>query len=125
MLRGLKEFLIQGNVISIATAIIIGAAFNQVVNSLVADVITPIIGALGGNPDFSSIKLGPVWIGKFINAVLNFIIVGSAVYFIIVVPMQKLKERKRKAEEEKETKPQEPPEEIKLLREILEELRKK
>jgi len=125
MLRGFKEFLIQGNVISIATAIIIGAAFNQVVNSLVADVITPIIGALGGNPDFSSIKLGPVWIGKFINAVLNFIIVGSAVYFIIVVLMQKLKERKRKAEEEKGALPQEPSEEVKLLREILEELRKK
>jgi len=125
MLRGFKEFLIQGNVISIATAIIIGAAFNQVVNSLVTDVITPIIGALGGNPDFSSIKLGPVWIGKFINAVLNFIIVGSAVYFIIVVPMQKLMERKRKAEEEKRALPQEPSEEVKLLREILEELRKK
>jgi len=125
MLRGFKEFFIQGNVISIATAIIIGAAFNQVVNSLVADVITPIIGALGGTPDFSSIKLGPVWIGKFINAVLNFIIVGSAVYFIIVVPMQKLKERKRKAEEEKGALPQEPSEEVKLLREILEELRKK
>jgi len=125
MLRGFKEFLIQGNVISITTAIIIGAAFNQVVNSLVADVITPIIGALGGNPDFSSIKLGPVWIGKFINAVLNFIIVSSAVYFIIVVPMQKLKERKREAEEEEKALPQEPHEEVKLLREILEELRKR
>jgi len=101
-----------------------GAAFNQVVNSFVSDVLTPIIGALGGAPDFSSLKLGPVGIGKFINAVLNFLIVGSAIYFLVVVPFQKIQEMKKKEEAAPQA-PPEPPEEVKLLREILEELRKR
>jgi large conductance mechanosensitive channel len=79
MLKGLRDFLMRGNVVDLAVAVIVGAAFNQVVNSLVADVLTPILGALGGIPDFSALKIGPVAIGRFINAVLNFLIVGTAI----------------------------------------------
>jgi len=122
MLKGLKEFLMRGNVIDLGVAVVIGAAFNQVVNSFVSDVLTPIIGALGGVPDFSSLKLGPIGIGKFINAVLNFLIVGTAIYFLVVVPFQKVQEMRKK---EEAAAPPEPPEEVKLLREILEELRKR
>jgi large conductance mechanosensitive channel len=114
MLKGLRDFLMRGNVVDLAVAVIVGAAFNQVINSLVADVLTPILGALGGIPDFSAFKIGPVAIGRFINAVLNFLVVGTAIYFM-VVPMNKLS---RLIKEHKIT------EETRLLREILEELKK-
>ena len=106
-------------------AVVIGGAFGQVVNSLVADILTPLIGALGGAPDFSAIKLGPIALGKFINAVVNFLVVGAAIYFLIVVPMQEIEKRRKKAEETAPPPPPEPPEEVKLLREILSELRRK
>lgn len=125
MLKGLRDFLMRGNVVDLAVAVVVGTAFNQVVNSLVADVFTPLIGALGGAPDFSGIKLGPIALGKFLNALINFLIVGTAVYFLVVVPMQTMQSRLQKKAEEAPSAPPEPPEEVKLLREILEELRKK
>ena len=123
MWRDLKDFLMRGNVVDLAVAVIIGTAFSQVVSSLVADVITPLIGALGGVPDFSGIRLGHIALGRFLNALLNFLIVGTTVYFLVVVPMREAQKRLRKPPQE--TPPPEPPEEIRLLREILEELRKK
>ncbi|MGC8967512.1 MAG: large conductance mechanosensitive channel protein MscL [Thermus sp.] len=123
MWKGLRDFLMRGNVVDLAVAVVVGTAFGQVVNSLVADVITPLIGALGGAPDFSGIKLGPVALGKFLNALLNFLIVGTAIYFLVVVPMQAVQNRLQKKAET--APPPEPPEEVRLLREILEELRKK
>ncbi|WP_243094248.1 large conductance mechanosensitive channel protein MscL [Thermus thalpophilus] len=123
MLQGFKNFLMRGNVVDLAVAVVVGGAFNQVVNSLVADVLTPLIGALGGAPDFSAVKLGPVALGKFINALLNFVVVAAAIYFLVVVPMQEVQRRMKK--EEAPAAPPEPPEEVRLLREILEELRKK
>ncbi|WP_299228589.1 large conductance mechanosensitive channel protein MscL [Sulfurihydrogenibium sp.] len=122
MLKGYKEFIMRGNVIDLAVAVIIGAAFNQIVNSLVSDVLTPAIGALFSVPDFSGLKVGPIALGKFINAVINFLFVSAAIYFLIVAPMNELAKRKK---EEAPATPPEPPEEVKLLREILEELRKK
>ncbi|MGC8876890.1 large conductance mechanosensitive channel protein MscL [Thermus sp.] len=119
MWKGLKDFLTRGNGVDLAVAVVVGTAFGQVVNSLVADVITPLIGALGGAPDFSGMKLGPVALGKFLNALLNFLIVGAAIYFLVVVPMQAAQNRLQKKAETA------PPEEVRLLREILEELRKK
>lgn len=124
MLEDFKKFLLKGNVVDLAIAVIIGSAFNQIVNSMVSDVLTPLIGLLGGSPDFSSLKIGPIWIGKFINAVLNFVIVSAVIFFGIIQPMRKLQELKSK----KDKKVEEPvviPEDIKILREILEELRKK
>ncbi|MEZ0347600.1 MAG: large conductance mechanosensitive channel protein MscL [Thermus sp.] len=123
MLQGFKSFLMRGNVVDLAVAVVVGGAFGQVVNSLVADVLTPLIGALGGAPDFSAVRLGPVALGKFINALLNFVVVAAAIYFLVVVPVQEVQRRMKR--EEAPAAPPEPPEEVRLLREILEELRKK
>lgn len=125
MLKEFRDFILRGNVIDLAVAVIVGAAFNQVINSMVSDVLTPIIGALGGNPDFSSIKIGPVYIGKFISAVVNFLIVSAVIFFVIIKPIRKIQEKRKKEEEQKQQTPPEPPEEVKLLREILQELKKK
>jgi large conductance mechanosensitive channel len=120
--KGYKEFIMRGNVIDLAVAVVIGAAFGQVVNSLVTDVITPVIGTLVGVPDFSGLKMGPIVLGRFLNAIINFLFVSAAIYFLVIVPMNEL--AKRKKEETKAT-PTEPSEEVKLLREILAELKKK
>jgi len=122
-LKEFRDFILRGNVIDLAVAVIIGTAFNQVVNSMVSDLLTPIIGALSGNPDFSSIKIGPVYIGKFISGVVNFLIVSAVIFFVIIKPMRKIQERRKKEEEQKQQTPPEPPE-VKLLREILQELKK-
>lgn len=123
MWQGFKGFLVRGNVVDLAVAVVIGGAFGQVVNSLVADVLTPLIGVLGGVPDFSALRLGPVALGKFINAVVNFLVVGAAIYFLVVMPMREVEKRLKKGAET--APPPEPPEEVRLLREILAELRKK
>jgi large conductance mechanosensitive channel len=123
MLKGFRDFIMRGNVVDLAVAVIIGGAFGQVVNSLVSDVLMPLIGALGGAPDFSAIRLGPIALGKFINAVVNFLVVAAAIYFLVVTPMNELAKRRKK--EEAPAAPLEPPGEVKLLRGILEELRKK
>lgn len=93
MFKGFKDFVLRGNVLDLAIAVVIGAAFGAVVTSLVADVITPLIGAVVGNPDFSAIKLGPILIGNFINALLSFLIVAAALYFLVVAPMNRLMAR--------------------------------
>lgn len=83
MIKELKEFLFKGNVLDLAVAVIIGAAFSAIITSLVADIITPIIGMVIGQPDFSGIMLGSIAVGKFINAVVNFLIVGTVMFFIV------------------------------------------
>lgn len=95
MLAGFRDFISRGNVVDLAVGVIMGAAFSVIVGSLVGDVITPIIGAVFGKPDFSSLALGPVMIGKFINAVVNFLLVALGVYFFVVLPMNRFT---RKAE---------------------------
>jgi large conductance mechanosensitive channel len=89
MLKGFREFIARGNIVDLATAVIIGVAFGAIVDSLVKDIITPIIGMLGGQPDFSSIKIGSIGIGNFINAVISFLIKAGAVYFLIVIPFNR------------------------------------
>lgn len=91
MLKGFKEFIARGNVIDLAVGVIMGGAFGAIVTSLVADVITPILGMIFGKPDFSSIALGSVMVGKFLNAIIAFLLVSIGVYFFIVVPINKLK----------------------------------
>ncbi|MCU9534243.1 large conductance mechanosensitive channel protein MscL [Streptococcus sp. CSL10205-OR2] len=83
MIKDLKNFLFKGNVLDLAVAVIIGGAFGAVITSLVEDVITPIIGMIVGQPDFSSIKIGSIAIGNFINAVVSFLIVGTVLFFIV------------------------------------------
>jgi large conductance mechanosensitive channel len=86
VLAGFKTFILRGNVVELAVGVIIGAAFSGIVDSMTKDVITPLIGMVGGQPDFSSFKLGPVGIGSFINAVISFLIKAGVVYFLIVKP---------------------------------------
>jgi large conductance mechanosensitive channel len=83
MIKELKEFLFRGNVLDLAVAVVIGAAFNTIVTSLVSDIITPIIGMIFGQPDFSSITIGSIAIGNFINAIINFLIIGTVLFFVV------------------------------------------
>ena len=98
MVKEFKEFLLRGNVIDLAVAVIIGAAFSRIVDSLVVDVITPILGMFGGQPDFSSLKLGPVMIGNFINALISFVIMAAVIFFLVVKPMNAAMSRTRRPE---------------------------
>jgi large conductance mechanosensitive channel len=94
MLKGFKDFIMRGNVLDLAVAVIIGAAFGSIVTSLVKDVITPAIGAIGGQPDFSAIKVGPLALGLFLNAVVSFLFIATALYLFIVVPFNKFAKKK-------------------------------
>jgi len=85
-----KTFVAKGNVMDLAVGVIIGAAFGNIVKSMVNDVITPLIGMVGGKPDFSGIHLGPIKIGNFINEVVAFLILAAVVFFVLVKPMNKL-----------------------------------
>lgn len=96
-MAGFKEFVLRGNVVDLAVGVIIGAAFGGIVDSAVKDVISPLIGAIGGQPDFSAITLGPIAAGNFLNAVIGFLIKAAVVYFVIVKPFTALMERLRPA----------------------------
>ena len=94
MLKGFRSFILRGNVVDLAVGLVIGAAFGAVVTALVKDIITPIIGAIGGTPDFSQLTFtingSQFFYGDFINALLSFLIIAAAVYFIVVIPMNKM-----------------------------------
>lgn len=104
MLKGFRDFIAQGNVIDLAVAVIIGAAFSPIVKA-VTDVLLNIIGAVVGSPNFDSLGAfsingsDPIQPGTILTAVVNFLLVAAAIYFCVVVPMNKLKERTRKAQE--------------------------
>ncbi|MFN4079485.1 MAG: large conductance mechanosensitive channel protein MscL [Saprospiraceae bacterium] len=84
MLKELKDFLLRGDVLALAIAVIIGGAFQKIVDSLVSDVIMPIVGLIIGAPDFSSIKIGEsILLGNFLNAVINFLIIGLVLFMLI------------------------------------------
>ncbi len=100
VLKGFRDFVLRGNVVDLAVAVIIGAAFNAIVNSLVADVLNPLIAATVGKPDFSHVVLnvhgGQIKVGNVFNAAISFFIVAAAVYFCMVLPMQYYASRFRK-----------------------------
>jgi large conductance mechanosensitive channel len=115
MLKGFRDFILRGNVLDLAVGVIIGAAFGAVVASLAEDVLTPIIGALFGQPDFSALMLGPIRIGNLLNALITFLITAFALYFFVVTPVNAAVARMKKDE------PAPPPvqtDETKLLIEI-------
>jgi len=97
MLKGFRDFILRGNVVDLAIAVIIGAAFNAIVTSLVGDVLNPLIAATIGKPDFSGVIWhvggGAIKVGNFFNAIVSFIIVAIVVYFFIVMPTAKLMAR--------------------------------
>jgi large conductance mechanosensitive channel len=103
MLKGFRDFILRGNVVDLAVAVILGAAFNAIVNSLVKDVLTQLIAAVAGKPDFSGLlfKLNgtPIYIGNFLNATLSFLIVAAVVYFGVVLPLNTLLARIKKTAE--------------------------
>jgi large conductance mechanosensitive channel len=83
MLSELKAFLFRGDVLALAVAVIIAGAFQKIIDSMVADVLMPIVGMVAGNPDFSSIMIGSVKIGNFLNAIINFAIIGTVLFMLI------------------------------------------
>jgi large conductance mechanosensitive channel len=91
MLKEFRDFILRGNVIDLAVAVVIGAAFKSIVDALVKDLITPLIAAVGGQPDFSSIQFtingSAFLIGDFINNVVSFLIIASVIFFLVVKPM--------------------------------------
>jgi large conductance mechanosensitive channel len=94
MLKGFRDFVLRGNVVDLAVAVVIGAAFGAVVNSLVSDLINPAIAAMVHKPNFSYLVLqvhgGKITYGNFINAVIQFLIVAAAIYFFVVMPLNAL-----------------------------------
>ena len=94
MLKGFRDFILRGNVVDLAVAVIIGAAFTSIVNSLTTDLIAPLIAAFGGKPDLSALTLtvhgGVFKYGNFLNAVISFLIVAGVVYFFVVLPINTL-----------------------------------
>jgi large conductance mechanosensitive channel len=100
MLKGFRDFILRGNVLDLAVAVIIGGAFGKIVNSLVGDVLTPLIAAVVGKPDFSAIILdvgsGHIKIGNFFNEVIAFLMVAATVYFVIIVPANAIMARFKK-----------------------------
>lgn len=97
MLKGFRDFVLRGNVLDLAVAVIMGAAFTAIVNSLVADLINPLLAATIGKPDFSYLVLevgsGKVKVGNFLNAVVSFLLMAGAVYFFLVVPVNTMLKR--------------------------------
>jgi large conductance mechanosensitive channel len=85
-----KAFIMKGNVVQLAVAVVIGAAFNDVVKSVQENIISPLLGAIGGQPDFSHVFLWKIKIGAFLNSFISFLITAAAVFFVIVKPMNKL-----------------------------------
>lgn len=123
MLKEFKEFALRGNVMDLAVGVVIGAAFNAIVTSLVADVFMPVIGILTGGLDFSGLSYtfgkAVILYGKFIQAIFVFMITAFAL-FLFVKGINRLKRK----EEVKPTVPVEPPAEIRLLTEIRDLLKK-
>lgn len=124
MLKGFRDFILRGNVLDLAVAVLIGAAFGQITSALTQDIITPFISAVVGTPDFSHLKFhmhvfhfsqaalaaaaakpciatatqpchlpGDIYYGVFVNAVINFLIISAAIYFLIVLPVHRLMAR--------------------------------
>jgi large conductance mechanosensitive channel len=102
MLKGFQNFVLRGNVVDLAVGVVMGAAFGSVVTALVKDLITPLIAAIVGKPDFSSLGFDvntthfPV--GDFINAVVAFFLVAAAIYFFVVLPVNTLMARAKRGE---------------------------
>jgi len=121
MIKEFRDFLFRGNIIDLAVAVVLGAAFGAIVTSLVEDILTPLLGLLG-IPDFSTwtIQVGDAQmrIGAFLNTLISFVLIAAAIFFVVVKPMQRLEAMRAKPEDEAA------PTEIDLLTQIRDELRR-
>src|ERR1700733_2371335 len=100
MWKGYREFVLRGNVIDLAVAVVIGGAFGAVVTALVKDLLTPLIAAVAGKPDFSvlafTINGSRFAVGEFLNALVSFLMISAAIYFFVVAPVNAIIERRRR-----------------------------
>lgn len=122
IVKEFRDFLMQGNVVDLAVAVVIGAAFGAVIASLVGDLLTPLIAAIFGKQDFSTLTFtindSQFKYGSFINALITFVTVAAAIFFVVVKPMNTLRARRKAQDEEIEA----PTEEVRLLTEIRDSL---
>lgn len=102
MFKGFRQFILRGNVMDLAVAVVIGAAFGAVVTSFVTNILTPLIAAIVGKPDFSAFSVtingAVIGYGLFLNALISFLLVAAAVYFFMVAPMNALKARQARGQ---------------------------
>ncbi len=102
MLKGFREFIMRGNVVDLAIAVVVGTAFTALVKAFVADILTPIIAAIAGKPNFGSLTFtlnnSQFLYGDLINALITFVSVAAAVYFFVVVPLNKLAARRARGQ---------------------------
>jgi large conductance mechanosensitive channel len=102
MLKGFRDFLMRGNVVDLAVAVVVGGAFGAVVTALVKDLVTPLIAAIAGKPDFSAIVFqvngSKFLIGDFLNALVAFLMVATAIYFFVVTPVNALMARVKRGD---------------------------
>jgi large conductance mechanosensitive channel len=115
MRKGFRDFLLRGNLIELAVAFVVGAAFTAVVMSLVDNVLMPVIGKMGGEPNFDSVDVADIPIGAFITDLVAFVLIAAAVYFLVVAPYNRLLELRKRGEVEE---PEAVEENTLLLREI-------
>jgi large conductance mechanosensitive channel len=120
VLKGFREFITKGNVIDLAVAVVIGAAFTQVVNAVVQWLITPLIAAIFGQSNLDNVATFTIneaqfSIGAILTALINFLLVAAAVYFVLIAPMNAYREMRARGEEEE---PEAPPEDLLVLQEI-------
>jgi large conductance mechanosensitive channel len=104
MLKGFKEFIMRGNVVDLAVAVVIGAAFTKIIGAVVDGLINPLIAAIFGKPDISKVLTFEIneavfSIGAILQAALNFLFIAAAVYFVIVMPLNELAERRARGQE--------------------------
>ena len=104
MLKGFKQFVLRGNLIDLAIAVVIGLAFNAVIQALVRDIVTPLIAAIAGKPNFGNllftVQHSKFHYGDLVNYVIGFLSVAAAVYFLVVSPMNALNQRRQAGTEE-------------------------
>lgn len=102
MLDGFKKFLLRGNVVDLAVAVVIGAAFKDIIDSMVKGLITPLIGVFGAVPDFSALSFtingSRFLVGEFVNAIVAFIILAAVIYFLVIVPVNRMMARYQSTE---------------------------
>lgn len=102
MLKGFKDFILKGNVLDLAVAVVVGSAFNNIVTALVKDLFTPLIAAIGGSPDYSNIYFtvngSKIMVGNFLNTLISFVIIAFVIYFAVVLPMNKIMAKVKRGE---------------------------
>ncbi len=103
MLKGFRDFILRGNVMDLSVAVVMGMAFGAVVNSVVKNLVTPLIALAGGAPDFSAIRTGPLLWGNILNDGVTFLITAAVVYFVIVVPVNRFMAHLRPSEPRPQT----------------------